>query len=286
MSESEFSRSVQSLSSAVRSTGSSRAGIADKAAEYLLSQYKRSGSRDEIPVNLDGLAKSLRCRVEIADSMEGEGRLLPTSTGFTILINPRMPYPRRRVSIAHEMAHTLFYDSQRSNRRIIPATTEEEGFCFDVGRRLLAPRWLLRRAGLYEERAVGAIFRALKVRFLLTRPAAARAILQDHSLVVGLAGVWRRRRSRWEIDFDSLVTSPVLDSADTQLLLRRLSRLINGNRMHAAGLNVLMEPQGSRRGAMGEMFTIFGDSFRSLAMSSHDSPVRGEARVPPTARRG
>lgn len=131
-----FPRSAEALSSVLAKSGSAQARAAEKAAEDLLVEYRRTHACFEIPVNLELLATSLRTRVEVVRSLEGEGRLLPNKAGFTILVNHSTPFRRRRVSIAHELAHTLFYDSERGNRRVIPATPEEERFCFEVGRRL------------------------------------------------------------------------------------------------------------------------------------------------------
>lgn len=259
-----FKRSADVLRKAVASVGPGRSLIADQAGEFLFIDYNREDGSDEIPVNLGRLAHTLHCRVDLVRRIEGESRLLPLRSGFAILVDLRKSYPRRRVSIAHELAHTLFYDVDRQNHRIIPPSSEEEGFCFDVGRRLLAPRHLLKQAGFYRKTDTGKIFRELRSKFRLTRPVAARTLLADSSLISGVAGIWRMAERDWVLDRDSVVTSPILDSTEALSLLNVLERMIKGNTMRASSPNVVLESQVGDEPSTKEIFGLAGEPTHSL----------------------
>src|SRR5258708_16515337 len=123
--------------------GSARVEAACLAANALLYHYPYSGERLS-RIDLGRLAVALGIKLQRRAKVSGEARLIPTDRGFVILYSqPAGSGYRFRTSIAHEMAHTLFYSRGHPPRRIVPWSQAEEHFCFDVARMILAPHWLL-----------------------------------------------------------------------------------------------------------------------------------------------
>jgi hypothetical protein len=194
-----------------------RASVRD-AAESLLHEYRRENS-DRVPVHLHTLALALGVRIVRVRNLEGIARLMPTPQGFDLLLDERIRDPKARTTIAHELAHTLFYSrSSGPPRRLGGRSTTEEHFCFDVGRMLLAPRWLLDHAQLTQVDDAGRVFSALTGRFQLSREVAAAVMLQDHHLACGVGGRWARASGSWKLERGRAYASECLTAAQRRRL--------------------------------------------------------------------
>ncbi len=102
------------------------------------------------PIKLTPIAK-LRHIQDIAffaGSPSPEAVLVPTTNGFVIRIRPNCPLVRCRSSIAHEIAHTFFYDlgPGRPVRKLARSGigyAKEEDLCKAFAREILLPRPLV-----------------------------------------------------------------------------------------------------------------------------------------------
>ncbi len=192
----------------------------ERAAERLLSRY-RAECGERVPVDLERLATTLRARVFLVPALEGRGRLIAVKNGFHLLVNESTPRSQRRTIIAHELAHTLFYTSDVTPRRLPGSFAREEEFCYDVARRLLAPPWLVDRVVESARDKGSDDFFGLIVRSLdLSRPVAAAVTLQDYHLACGYAGTWRRTPNGWALERRSARASTCLVSPVDRRLLR------------------------------------------------------------------
>jgi hypothetical protein len=134
-------------------------------------------------------------------SMEGSARLMPTPKGFDLLLDEHIGNAKARTTIAHELAHTLFYSRPAGTpQRLGTRTPAEEHFCFDVGRMLLAPRWLLDYAQLMRVDDAGRVFATLTGKFRLSREVAAAVMLQDYHLACGVGGRWSFASGSWKLE--------------------------------------------------------------------------------------
>jgi len=198
----------------------------EQAATQLLDKY-RSRWPKIVPPELHRLAASLSARIVAIDNLEGDARLVPAFGGFVVLVQRELAssrYGRFRTCIAHELVHTLFYSKADARpRRLCEPSKAEEYFCFDVARRVLAPHWLLEATGVRTMSEAEPIFRMLVETFKLSRPVAARVMLEDYELVRGIAGRWSRQHGRWELNRGSTYATPLLTEAERKTL-RQVTR--------------------------------------------------------------
>jgi hypothetical protein len=198
----------------------SRAKAIQQASAMLLDDYLRHWS-ERIPVDLKKLANSLATEIVEMDEMKGDGFLMPTQNGFRILVRPGQPIGRHRATIAHELAHILFYSDPKKGqpRRLIPTTLKEEHFCFDLARHILAPRAHLKAIGIIDETDPIIIFSKLVEQLKLSRPWAARIMFADYGLAKGIGGRWVQSSLGWKQERGSASATPSL-SVKTSLCLR------------------------------------------------------------------
>lgn len=205
----------------------------EEAAGRLLSAYRPS-LPEEIPLNIYRLAYDLDTKIEFHSEMEGEARLLPIHGGFLILADERIKgrnYKRFRTSVAHELAHTLFYERGAPvPKRGAPATAREEQFCFDVARRVLAPRAHVRGIVGQPPYNLEQVFSGLTVELQLSRPVAARAMLEDHRAASGIAGYWTPKSGSWEPKRGQVYASPDLTSEERKRLRSLVKRFLERGR--------------------------------------------------------
>ncbi len=199
-------------------SGEERRFAVEQAALHLLGGYRRKWAR-LAPVELHRLAWSLETHISRAPQVDGGARLMPVPGGFVVLVDADLAAAKYRTSIAHELVHTLFYSKEtRIPTRLFKATPEEEHFCFDVGRRLLAPDWMLVDLGLTEMRDAKTIFASLTGKLGLSKPVAAQVMLQDYMLARGVAARWARRNGRWDLVRGNVYASPSLSREERQFL--------------------------------------------------------------------
>lgn len=196
-----------------------RVAAVDRASVELLSAYQRQWP-NLVPTELHRLSASLGCRISTVKHLEGGARLLPSrGGGFRVLVGQNLDPGRYRTAVAHELSHTLFYCRQESMpKRFFPPSKAEEHFCFDVARRLLAPRWMLKGAGLLDDRDVESVFETLITKFKLSRPVAARLILADYHLFTGVAGRWSLEAGEWKLNRGESFASPNLATREKRVL--------------------------------------------------------------------
>lgn len=198
--------------------GTARQQAVEEAASHLLREYRERWSR-LMPVELHRLASTLRAKIEVVRDLAGGARLIPVPGGFHVLVCHSLGARRFRTAVAHEFAHTLFYTTgSEIPRRLADPTKTEEVFCFDVARRVLAPPWLLDDLDVRAMDDVEQVFRALTERLKLSRPLAARVLLEDYRLVRGLAGRWSSREGVWKSNRGEIYASPSLGDADRREL--------------------------------------------------------------------
>lgn len=194
----------------LKTEGEARKAAVDEAASQLLSQYYARWP-ELVPIELHRLAASLGAEISRVKPFREGARLIPVPGGFRVLASSDLNFARYRTAIAHELAHTLFYSRNGDvPRRLIALTKTEENFCFDVARRVLAPRWMLNRLGILTLTDPEAIYKSLVEGCKLSRPTAARLMLEDYQLVQGVAGRWSPREGKWHLQRGRAYASPSL----------------------------------------------------------------------------
>lgn len=183
------------------------------AATNLLAAYLCRWSTD-LPVNVYRLSWTLDVQIQAVNNLSGGARIIPRKGGFSLLLNSALsPYTRRRSAIAHELAHTLFYDrSADLPRRPGDASPLEERFCFDVARQLLVPWVLLERdlQRIWPPTSLDALIRHVSATFQCSRLIAAHVVLRDYGLAEGVAGRLVRAEGKWKVE----PTAAVSESLD------------------------------------------------------------------------
>ena len=175
---------------------------------------------------------------------------MPVPDGFLVLVDENLGIEKYRTSVAHELVHTLFYTREtRIPRRLFRATPEEEHFCFDVGRRVLAPDWMLTDLGLTAMQDAEAIFATLTEKLRLSRPVAAQVMLQDHLLARGIAGRWVLQNGRWDLARGTAYASPTLSRPARQSLRGLAKQWIEGKTQFADRYRVFGTFEPSRESA-------------------------------------
>lgn len=193
-----------------------RESVVELAAAQLLAAYKKSWP-EMVPVELHRLASTLNTTICRVSSLEGGARLFPAVGGFRIVVDESLPVSKQRMGIAHELVHTLFYDRGKSTPTRIKEPTEgEEHFCYDVGRRLLAPTWMIDMLCVKEIENPRRVFELLVSKMKLSRPVAAQVMLRDRQLCKGIAGSWVRDKNGWVIQRGRFATSPTFSKSDLQ----------------------------------------------------------------------
>jgi hypothetical protein len=126
------------------------AGSIERAANQLRGGM--FGHLVPIPVDIEAIAAENGITITFDPDGSGpEGELVPSRGGFTIYVRGAGTQMRRRFSIAHELAHTLFYADEGSGNRhrialLSRAEMEAEEFiCNAVAGALLIPRVNLQR---------------------------------------------------------------------------------------------------------------------------------------------
>jgi hypothetical protein len=203
-------------------------------ATSLLLQYYLTQWSNLIPIELHRLAATLKAEIVRMRDLKGDAFLLPTYTGFRILVKAGLPVGRYRSSVAHELAHTLFYSGPEKNepRRIIRHSPREEQFCFDVARHVLVPREHLKAISIFNDNDPLTIFSKLTQTLLLSRPWAARVMLADYPLAKGIAGRWVKTQNGWKQQPGSATATPTLSEAERrkfrEMARKRLESQIKG----------------------------------------------------------
>jgi IrrE N-terminal-like domain len=189
-------------------TGSARKEAVESAAQMLLAEYRRKWAT-LMPVELHRLAASINAKISPVEGVAGGARLMPVAKGFLVLVDSNLPAAKRRMSIAHELAHILFYDTKEGMPvRKQVHTKAEEHFCFDVGRRLLAPDWVLEQFDLRNSTDPRCVFETLSTQLKLSRPVAAQVMFRDRCFFSGFAGTWQHMDRQWRIRPGRFWTSP------------------------------------------------------------------------------
>ena len=204
----------------LRSTGDGWSSAAQEAADHLLESYPYRHSRKD-RIDLVALAGALGVRLKQRPSVSGEARLIPASGGFVVhYALPNASGFRYRTSIAHELAHTLFYSrSYDPPRRLFAWTEREESFCFDVARKVMAPRWLLDELGFFTSMSLEASLDTLVSRVGLSHPLAGRVIFADYKIEKGVAGRWKRKGTdTWVLERSTASASPDLTAKSRRTL--------------------------------------------------------------------
>lgn len=122
--------------------------VAIKIASLLVE----STGQQELPIDLKPICKKMLIHTIVPDKSLSSytAELTPDANGFTIRISDREAIIRRRVAIAHEIGHTLFYDTRKlppirifAGTPRSPRTDKEEWLSWDFARELLLPRMLV-----------------------------------------------------------------------------------------------------------------------------------------------
>jgi hypothetical protein len=215
--------------------GAARLRAAAEAAEQVLAKYPRSSSSADY-VDLGLLSRSLNVHVRWLPRVSGRARLVPRKDGFTAYAesygsvrsaSATWNHPRARMDLAHELAHTLFYSwTEDVPTRQVPVSSDEEHFCFDAARRILAPEWLITSLSK-STRDIGNLYDLLSLRGRISRPTAARLLLSDYGLAQGVAGRWRRDGREWRLERGTAIASSNLSASERQTFRAQALRYLN-----------------------------------------------------------
>ena len=180
-----------------------------QAASCLLTLYRQRYHEKGRPINVFKVAETLNVGLVRIWKLKEGARLIPKRGGFQILIDSSLFGSRLRTSIAHELAHSLFYHRNSDPpKRLAAPTRREHNFCFDVARYVLAPQWLLDEADVFGALQVGEMLEILTNRLWISRTWAARVILGDYEIAYGFAGRWQKGRLGWSYEASSGSASP------------------------------------------------------------------------------
>lgn len=219
--------------------GTDRVTALESASQELLCTYREKWP-NLVPTELHRLSASLGCHIRTVRGLEGGARLLPVKGGFHVLVSDTLETGRYRTAVAHELCHTLFYSKDGDiPQRLVPPTEAEERFCFDVARRVLAPRWMLEAVGLPSQYDAEPIFRMLTGKFKLSRPTAARLMLADYHLVTGVAGRWSFTEGEWKLSRGEASASPQLKVTERKVLHSAARNWLKGRNTEATFCRVL-----------------------------------------------
>ena len=198
--------------------GAERRKAVREAADGLLVEY-RTRWPTMAPVELHRLASTLKARIKTVRALQGGASLLPVSDGFVVLVSDELEPSKFRTSVAHELAHTLFYcQDGPTPSRLAKPTREEEFFCFDVARLLLAPEWIVADLGFSDISDPDLLFRSFLDRLALCKPYAARLMLDDYQLATGVAGRWNLTGGIWALQSGGACASQTLTERQRKVL--------------------------------------------------------------------
>lgn len=185
----------------------------EKTAENILYQ----ANQRKFPIQLQSLfriRKILRQEVQYLNEDEfknsGLGELRTEKTGFVIVINrsKKQKFFNRRLerfTIAHEIAHTFFYDfSKTPPKRFFSQDRVEEGVCNRLAAALLMPKDMVQNfischfKSLKNEFRVNdfrTLFISLMKNFDVNAPVVARRLIEDLGLLnmIVLGGSWQSK---------------------------------------------------------------------------------------------
>lgn len=114
------------------------------------------------PIGLEPIAglQKVHTIKKVPLEKENLGRLIPDARGFVLLLRDKDSIYRQRVTIAHELGHTLFFDILASPPSRLPkmlaapnSQDKEEWLCYDFARELLMPRLIFLRLLQYKYKA-------------------------------------------------------------------------------------------------------------------------------------
>lgn len=123
--------------------------------EFLIQTHQ-----NKIPIHLDKIAELRKIHeIQYLDTatnysnFDFQGEIVPDDKGFTVRLNSNHSHVRNRATLAHEIGHTLFYDTSKSPPRKIYTSNDskEEWMCWDFARFLLIPEWSISEIK-YEEK--------------------------------------------------------------------------------------------------------------------------------------
>ena len=222
--------------------GPERLRAAAEASNRLFAKYPKSRApADYVDIGL--LSQSLSVRVHWLPRVSGRARLIPRKDGFTVYATAygsehssagTWNHPRARMDLAHELAHTLFYSWQNDVPiRQFPVTPDEEHFCFDAARRVLAPAWLVAHLSK-STRDIRNLYDLLCLRGRISRPTAARLLLSDYGIAQGVAGRWKRHDGNWRLEPGTGVASSNLSISQRQAFRAQALRCLNDETPPAA----------------------------------------------------
>ena len=126
-------------------TGVSAFANAEFNSEYLARLIDGLGIRDllneNIPVNIESIAKALGAESVQKADISVAGMLLPTEESFRILINRNENQARQRFTCAHEIAHAIFDPDLTPSMRqdVLEVVTALEKNCNKLAAQLLMP---------------------------------------------------------------------------------------------------------------------------------------------------
>jgi len=216
--------------------GAARLRAAAEAAEQILAKYPKDGVPEDY-VDIRLLSRSLSVRVLWLPHVSGRARLVPRKDGFTVYATSygskqsaagTWNHPRARMDLAHELAHTLFYSwDEDVPTRQFPVSADEEHFCFDAARRILAPEWLITYLSK-STRDIRNLYDLLCRRGRISRPTAARLLLSDYGLARGVAGRWRRLDQKWRLQPGTAIASSNLSVPERQAFRAQALRYLSG----------------------------------------------------------
>lgn len=239
------------LTSFLNATGPEWRASVRLAAEQLLFDYRTKWER-YVPVELNRLAFCRHAKIMRSDRIKREAVILPAKSLFMILVRNDLFGARFRCSVAHEIAHTLFYTIPTANNagtRIIEHSAKEEQFCFDVARYLLAPEWQLKALGLLNSSDAAEMLHRLVEELMLSRLWAARIILADYSLAKGIAGWWSLTEAGWALEKGQATASPVLNRNERAAFREVAQSRLNGNNVKDGICSVTVNEESGRRRA-------------------------------------
>lgn len=109
----------------------------------------RATGQNQLPIDLEPICEKMLIHTitESQSLSPFSAELIPNESGFTLRLEKSKNKARKRATIAHEIGHTLFYDTNRSpSSRILryraptPREDKEEWIAWDFARELLLPR--------------------------------------------------------------------------------------------------------------------------------------------------
>jgi hypothetical protein len=216
-----------------------RKRVIEEAADQLLFDYRRQWS-NYIPIELHRLAYSLDAEIFPVKEFKEGARLIPVRKGFRVLVCADYKRGKFRTSIAHELVHTLFYSREGDiPRRLVLSNEKEEHFCYDVARRILAPKWHLEILRIRNMKDVTEIFKTLTERLKLSRTVAGRVMLADYDLACGVGGRWIKDNGKWILEGGGGSASPSLSPQQRKKLWNVALQWLESNRQINVSCNVI-----------------------------------------------